>query len=110
MKQNKKGKIRFVIYVAGFFFKKKFCYEVIVKQKIYKRSTNHYSRPDGEVSGTEGERLLSHTQGEKGRDREPLPNTHTHTYTHTHTHTHTHQSLAGLLLLAEEVLELEPKQ
>ncbi len=67
-------------------------------------------RPDGEVSGTEGERLLSHTQGEKRRDREPLPNTHTHIHTHTHTHTHTHQSLAGLLLLAEEVLELEPKQ
>ncbi len=42
VKQNKKGKICFVIYIAGFFFKKKFCYEVIVKQKIYKRSSNYY--------------------------------------------------------------------
>ena len=32
MKQ-KKAKICFVIYIAGFFFKKKFCYEVIAKQK-----------------------------------------------------------------------------
>jgi len=31
MKQNKKAKICFVIYIAGFFFKKNFCYEVIVK-------------------------------------------------------------------------------
>ena len=42
MKQNKKAKICFVIYIAGFFFKKKFCYEVIVKQKNYKRSSNYY--------------------------------------------------------------------
>ena len=35
LKQNKKAKICFVIYIAGFFFKKIFCYEVIVKQKIY---------------------------------------------------------------------------
>jgi len=42
MKQNKKAEICFVIYIAGFFFKKKFCYEVIVKQKIYKRSSNYY--------------------------------------------------------------------
>ena len=33
VKQNKKGKIYFVIYIAGFFLKKNFCYEVIVKQK-----------------------------------------------------------------------------
>ena len=43
MKQNKKAKICFVIYIAGFFFLKFFCYEVIVKQKDYKRATNHYS-------------------------------------------------------------------
>ena len=42
VKQNKKAKICFVIYITGFFFKKNFCYEVIVKQKIYKRSSNHY--------------------------------------------------------------------
>ncbi len=42
VKQNKKGKIYFVIYIAGFFFKKIFCYEVIVNQKIYKRSSIHY--------------------------------------------------------------------
>ena len=43
MKQKKKGKIRFVIYIAGertFFF----IYDVIVKQKIKKRPANHYSR------------------------------------------------------------------
>ena len=44
VKQNKKAKICFVIYIAGFFFLNFFCYEVIVKQKIYKRSTNHYWR------------------------------------------------------------------
>jgi len=43
VKQNKKAKIYFVIYIAGFFFKKNFCYEVIVKQKIYKRASNYYS-------------------------------------------------------------------
>ena len=39
---KKKGKICFVIYIAGkrFFF----IYEVIVKQKIKKRSANHYSQ------------------------------------------------------------------
>jgi hypothetical protein len=42
MKQNKKAKNYAVFCFAGFFFIKKFCYEVIVKQKIYKRSTNHY--------------------------------------------------------------------
>jgi len=42
VKQNKKGKNYAVFCFAGFFFIKKFCYEVIVKQKIYKRSTNHY--------------------------------------------------------------------
>jgi hypothetical protein len=43
MKQNKKGKNCAVFCFAGFFFLKFLCYEVIVKQKIYKRSTNHYS-------------------------------------------------------------------
>ncbi len=42
MKQKIKAKNYAVFCFAGFFFKKKFCYEVIVKQKIYKRSTNHY--------------------------------------------------------------------
>jgi hypothetical protein len=42
MKQNKKGKNCAVFCFAGFFFLKFLCYEVIVKQKIYKRSTNHY--------------------------------------------------------------------
>ena len=42
MKQNKKAKICFVIYIAGFFFLNFFCYEVIVKQKIYKRSSIYY--------------------------------------------------------------------
>ncbi len=42
MKQKNKGKICFVVHIAG---KKKllfYIYAVIVKQKIYKRSTNHY--------------------------------------------------------------------
>ena len=43
MKQNKKAKICFVIYIAGFFLKNNFCYEVIVKQKINKRSSIYYS-------------------------------------------------------------------
>jgi hypothetical protein len=45
MKQNKKAKICFVICFAG---KKKllfYIYAVIVKQKIYKRSSNYYSPP-----------------------------------------------------------------
>jgi hypothetical protein len=42
MKQNKKGKKCAVFCFAGFFFLKKFCYEVIVKQKKRKRSANHY--------------------------------------------------------------------
>ena len=42
MKQNKKGKNCAVFCFAGFFFLNFFCYEVIVKQKIYKRSTIHY--------------------------------------------------------------------
>jgi hypothetical protein len=44
VKQNKKVKIRFVIHIAG---EKKllfYIYAVIVKQKNYKRSTNHYRR------------------------------------------------------------------
>jgi hypothetical protein len=40
MKQNKKAKICFVIYIAGFFLKKNLCYEVIVKQKKTERSSN----------------------------------------------------------------------
>ena len=43
MKQNKKAKICFVIHIATsekeFFF---YIYAVIVKQKIYKRSSNYY--------------------------------------------------------------------
>jgi hypothetical protein len=42
MNRNKKAKICFVIYIAGFFFSIFFCYEVIVKQIFYKRSANHY--------------------------------------------------------------------
>ena len=42
MKQNQKAKICFVIYIAGFFFKKKFCYEVFAKQKKRKESRNNY--------------------------------------------------------------------
>jgi hypothetical protein len=44
MKQNKKAKICFVIYIAGFFFFKFLCYEVIAKQKKKKCSANHYCR------------------------------------------------------------------
>jgi hypothetical protein len=43
VKQNKKAKICFVICFAGFFFLKNLCYEVIVKQIFYKRSSNYYS-------------------------------------------------------------------
>jgi hypothetical protein len=42
VKQNKKGKNCAVFCFARFFFLKKLCYEVIVKQKIYKRSSNYY--------------------------------------------------------------------
>jgi hypothetical protein len=42
MKQNKKGKNCAVFCFAGFFFLKFLCYEVIVKQKIYKRSSTYY--------------------------------------------------------------------
>jgi hypothetical protein len=42
VKQNKKAKIYAVFCFAGFCFLKFLCYEVVVKQKIYKRSTNHY--------------------------------------------------------------------
>ena len=44
VKQNKKGKICFVIYIAGFFFKFFFCYEVFAKQKKTKESSNYYYR------------------------------------------------------------------
>jgi hypothetical protein len=43
MKQQKKAKICFFIYIAGFFFLNFFCYEVIVKQIFKERPTNHYS-------------------------------------------------------------------
>ncbi len=43
MKQKKKAKICFVIYIAGFFFKFFFCYEVIAKQKKTKLSRHYYS-------------------------------------------------------------------
>jgi hypothetical protein len=42
MKQNKKAKICFVIYIAGFFFLKFFCYEVFAKQKKSKESRLYY--------------------------------------------------------------------
>ena len=42
LKQNKKTKICFVIYIAGFFFLNFLCYEVFAKQKIYKLSSNYY--------------------------------------------------------------------
>ncbi len=42
VKQNKKGKNYAVFCFAGFFFLNFLCYEVIVKQNFYKRSTNHY--------------------------------------------------------------------
>jgi hypothetical protein len=44
VKQNKKGKIYFVIYIAGFFFKFFFCFEVFAKQKKKKESRNNYWR------------------------------------------------------------------
>ena len=44
MKQNKKAKICFVICFAGFFFLKKFCYEVFAKQKKRKESSKYYWR------------------------------------------------------------------
>ena len=44
MKQKIKGKICFVIYIAGFFFLKFFCYEVFAKQKKKKESSNNYWR------------------------------------------------------------------
>jgi hypothetical protein len=49
MKQNKKAKNYAVLYFAG---KKKllfYIYAVIVKQKIYKRSTNHYWPRSGQA-------------------------------------------------------------
>jgi hypothetical protein len=42
LKQNKKGKNCAVFCFTGFFFQKKICYEVIVKQIFYKRAANHY--------------------------------------------------------------------
>ena len=41
MKQKKKGKICFVIYIAAFFFNF-FCYEVFAKQKKKKSAANYY--------------------------------------------------------------------
>jgi hypothetical protein len=43
VKQNKKGKNCAVFCFAGFFFLKFLCYEVIVKQKNYKRPSKYYS-------------------------------------------------------------------
>ena len=43
VKQKKKAKICFVIYIAGFFFKTNFCYEVFAKQKKTKESRQYYS-------------------------------------------------------------------
>ncbi len=40
VKQNKKGKTCFVIYIAGFFLI--FFYEVIAKQKKKLRASHHY--------------------------------------------------------------------
>ena len=56
VKQNKKAKICFVIYIAG---KKKllfYIYAVIVKQNFYKRATNYYSH----VSVSEAARAPAH--------------------------------------------------
>jgi hypothetical protein len=47
VKQNKKGENYAVFCFAGFFFFNFLCYEVIVKQKIYKRFSNYYSRGGG---------------------------------------------------------------
>jgi hypothetical protein len=44
VKQDEKGKICFEIHIAGERKLLFYIYAVIVKQKIYKRSTNHYSR------------------------------------------------------------------
>ena len=42
VKQKIKAKNCFVIYIAGFFFKKIFCYEVIAKQKKKEYSRYYY--------------------------------------------------------------------
>jgi hypothetical protein len=42
VKQNKKARNYAVFCFAGIFFFNFLCYEVIVKQNIYKRSTDHY--------------------------------------------------------------------
>ncbi len=49
LKQNKKAKICFVIYIAGFFFKFFLCYEVFAKQKKTERSSNYYLRKEFEA-------------------------------------------------------------
>ncbi len=43
MKQKKRGKICFVIHIAGFFFLNFFCYEVFAKQKKPELADNYYS-------------------------------------------------------------------
>jgi hypothetical protein len=73
MKQNKKGKNCAVFCFAGFFFLKFLCYEVIVKQKIYKRSSNYYSLACG------CPRALAHTQPALARS---APHTHASACTH----------------------------
>ena len=42
MKQKKRGKICFVIHIAGFFFLNFFCYEVFAKQKKAERCRLYY--------------------------------------------------------------------
>ena len=61
VKQNKKAKICFVIYIAGFFLKKNFCYEVFAKQKKKKCAANYYSctYPQGTQREREREREMS---------------------------------------------------
>ena len=49
VKQNKKGKNCAVFCFAGFFLLKNLCYEVIVKQFFYKRSSNHYCDSDADA-------------------------------------------------------------
>jgi len=43
MKPKKKAKICFVIYIAGFFLLKFFCYEVFAKQNKKLRAIYYYS-------------------------------------------------------------------
>ena len=63
MKPKEKGKICFVIYIAGerkLFF---IIYDVIVKQKKEKSSANHYS-----CGATDNRHSRGHTRGHRHRD------------------------------------------